>query len=113
MPIRPETFGYLPPPSNQQLEGQIQHALSQGWVPHLEFTDNPSSADFYWKNWRLTPARLDAVGKPQPITASQIVNHVDSCARRHPYAHIRFTAYNPKTRMTEMAFVCKTPQEGE
>lgn len=113
MPLRPETYGYLPPLSNQQVEAQVQHALSMGYIPHVEYTEMANSAEFYWKNWQLKPMRLDPVGKPTPLTASQVLNHLESCGRRHPYATVRFAAYCPRTRTTEMAFVVKTPDEGQ
>ena len=113
MPLRPETYGYLPPLSNQQVETQVVHALKMGWIPHVEYTETPASAEFYWKNWPLKPARLDAVGKPLPLTAPQVLNHLESCGRRHPYASVRFAAYSPKTRSMEMAFVVKMAEEGQ
>ncbi|MFZ2586518.1 MAG: ribulose bisphosphate carboxylase small subunit [Alphaproteobacteria bacterium] len=112
MPLRPETFGYLPPLSAQQIEAQVQYALNHGWIPHVEFTETANSAEFYWKNWPLRPARVDTTGKGT-LTSSQIVNHLESCGRRHPYASVRFAAYNPKTRSTELAFVVKTAEEGQ
>ncbi|MCP5404735.1 MAG: ribulose bisphosphate carboxylase small subunit [Pseudomonadaceae bacterium] len=112
MPLRPETFGYLPPLSHQQMEAQVSHAMAQGWLPHVEFAENPNSADFYWQNWPLRPARIEAGGKAT-LTASHVVGQIESCARRHPYAYVRFAAYSPQSRLTELAFICTTPEEGQ
>ena len=112
MPIRFETFAFLPPLSNQQIEAQITKALNSGWVPHVEYAEQPNSADFFWRIWPLKPTRIEITGKGQ-LTSSQILNQIESCARRYPFNFVRFCAYSPQTRMTEMAFICKTPQEGQ
>lgn len=112
MPIRFETFGYLPPLSSHQIEAQVTYAMGKGWVPHVEFTESPNSAEFFWQNWPLRPARVDAAGKGG-LNPSQVVNQIENCARRHPYAYVRFAAYCPQSRLTELAFVCKTPEEGQ
>ena len=113
MSHRFETFAFLPPLSNAQIEAQLNHLLSQGWVPGLEFCEAPNSADFFWRQWPLQPVRIDAGGNAQPLNASQILNQLDTCTRRHPYAHIRLTGYNPQTRQIDMSFIVRTPQEGQ
>lgn len=108
-----ETFAFLPPLSNAQIEAQLAHLLAQGWVPGLEFAENPNTADFFWRQWPLQPARLDAAGRPQPLNASQILNQLETCARRHPYAVVRVTGYSPQSRQIEMSFIARTPAEGQ
>lgn len=112
--MRFETFAFLPPLSQTQMEAQIDHALKSGWAPIIEFAENPNSADFYWRQWPIVPAKINSTtGKPEAASAAHITNQLDSCARRNPYAFIRFSAYNPVTRQTASAFIAKTPQEGQ
>jgi ribulose bisphosphate carboxylase small subunit len=112
--MRFETFAFLPPLSQTQTEAQIAHALGSEWVPMIEFTENPNSADFYWRQWPIMPAKINAnTGKPEAASATHIANQIESCARRNPFAYIRFSAYSPTTRQTTLSFIAKTPQEGQ
>ena len=112
--MRFETFAFLPPMGPSQIEAQVAHALSHGWVPMIEFTENPNSADFYWRQWPIVATKVNTTtGKAEDASAAQITSQLDSCARRNPYAFIRFSAYNPATRQTAISFVAKTPQEGQ
>lgn len=112
--MRFETFAFLPPLSQTQIEAQALHALKQGWAPSIEFTENPNSADFYWRQWIIQPAKINATtGQPEALSATHLANQIESCARRHPYAFVRFSAYNPTTRQTALSFIAKTPQEGQ
>ena len=112
--MRFETFAFLPPLSQTQVESQILHTLQVGHLPCIEFAENPNSADFYWRQWPIPPAKINATsGQPEPLTATHIANQIESCARRHPFAFIRYSAYNPATRQTSLSFIAKTPQEGQ
>lgn len=112
--MRFETFAFLPPLGAAQIEAQITHALNQGWAPLIEFAENPNSADFYWRQWVIVPTKVNATtGKPEAATAGHIASQIESCARRNPYAFIRFSAYSPQTRQTALSFIAKTPQEGQ
>jgi ribulose-bisphosphate carboxylase small chain len=112
--MRFETFAFLPPLSQTQIEAQAIHALKKGYIPAIEFAENPNSADFYWRAWPIQPAKINAnTGRPEPLSGGQVANQIESCARRHPFAFVRFSAYNPVTRQTEVSFIAKTPQEGQ
>lgn len=112
--MRFETFSFLPPLSQTQVESQVNHVLKSNWVPMIEYAENPNSADFYWRQWPIVPTKINATtGKPEGTSAAHITAQIDSCARRNPYAFIRFSAYNPHTRQTALSFIAKTPQEGQ
>lgn len=112
--MRFETFAYLPPLSPQQVEAQILNALQKGWQGRIEFAENPNAADLYWKNWPIPPARINSTtNQPEPLTAGYVAGQIEACARRHPYAFVRFAAFSPATQHTECCFVARTPQEGQ
>jgi ribulose-bisphosphate carboxylase small chain len=112
--MRFETFAYLPPLSPQQIEAQILFALRSGWQIALEFAENPSSADLYWNSWAIPPVRINSsTGQPEPLTAGHVAAQVEACVRRHPYAHVRVSAFNPLSQQTELSFIARTPQEGQ
>ena len=110
--IRFETFATLPPLSPQQLEAQALYILQNNLIPQIEFAENPTSADMFWRMFPIQPARIQSDGSPAPTTASHLINVLETCARRHPYAYVKLSAYNPRTSQTQLAFIAKTPQEG-
>jgi ribulose-bisphosphate carboxylase small chain len=111
--MRFETFAYLPPLSPQQLEAQLLYALQQGWRVQLEFLEGPNSADLYWQTWIVPPARINSTtNQPEPLTAGYLAAQIEACARRHPYAHIRASAFNSASQQIELSFIARTPQEG-
>ncbi len=111
--MRFETFAYLPPLSPPQIEAQILHALQRGWHVTLEFAESPSSAEMFWKQWGIPPARINsATNQPEPLTAGYLAAQVEACVRRHPYAFVRVNAFNALNQLTELSFIARTPQEG-
>jgi ribulose-bisphosphate carboxylase small chain len=111
--MRFETFTFLPPLSPQQIEAQVLHSLQRKWVPNIEFAENPGTADFYWRQWPIPTVKVNSsTNRAETPTAGHIAAQLEACARRHPFAYVRFTAYNPATRQTEASFITRTPQEG-
>lgn len=113
MTQRFETFAFLPPLSNAQIEAQAHTLLANSWLPAVEFAEGPSHADFYWRQWPIQGTRFGPEGQAQPLSAGQLLAQIEACARRHPYAFVRLVGYSPAGRQTEMAFIAKTPQEGQ
>jgi ribulose-bisphosphate carboxylase small chain len=112
--MRFETFSFLPPLSPAQIEAQALFALKQHWKPSIEFAESPSSADFYWRQWPIPPQKINSsTGQPEPLTAGHLSQQIEACARRHPYAFVRFSAYSPQQRSVALSFIAKTPQEGQ
>lgn len=110
--MRFETFAFLPPLAPEQLEAQCLYLLASKLVPQIEYAENPTSADMFWRLWPIQPARIRPDGTPEPHTASHLHNVLETCARRHPYAYVRLTGYNPASQQTEVSFIAKSPQEG-
>lgn len=114
MTQRFETFAALPPLSNAQIMAQASYLLTEGMVVSVDFAENPSTADFYWQPWPLDGAiKRDATGQAKPFSAEAITAQLDACASRHPYAFVRLSGYCPRTRNTALAFIAKTPLEGQ
>ena len=112
--MRFETFAFLPPLSPTQIEAQAAYMLKQGLVPAVEHTENPSHADIYWRQWPIMPAKINSTtNQPEPLTPSHLLNQLEACARRHPYAFIKLSGYCPRSRMVTVSFVARTPQEGQ
>jgi ribulose-bisphosphate carboxylase small chain len=107
-----ETFSFLPPLAPSQQDAQLSLALTKGWLPQIEYQENPTHADVYWRVWPIPPQRRAVDGTPEPLSSAHVLAHLEACARRHPYATVRLTAYDPTTRHTRLSFIAKTPQEG-
>ena len=105
-----ETFAYLPPLSPAQTQSLIDGLLTSGHVPVIEFSENPERQDIYWQEWPLvTPRANQHRAKPEELNASLVMMQIDSCARRHPYAYIRFSAFDTGRNQFASAFIVKTP----
>jgi len=63
MRITQGTFSYLPDLTDEEISGQIQYALDNGWPLSVEFTDDPHPRNSYWDMWGLPMFDLhDAAG---------------------------------------------------
>ena len=112
MPVRFETFAYLPPFSPQQAEAQVEYLLSKGCIPQIEYHENPTTADFFWDIWPLPHSRVDTETGRVKISAAQVAAQIEACARRNPFAYVAVAGYHPGTRQTLLRFVARGPQEG-
>ncbi len=111
--MRFETFAFLPPLSPQQVEAQLIYALQQGWLLTLDYIEAPYQSGWYWFPWAIPPARINsATNQSEPLTAGHVTAQIEACARRHPFAFIRLSAFNAKTQQTDLSFIARTPQEG-
>ncbi len=104
MPTRFETFSFLPPMTTTQVTTHIEHMMAAEYHITIEFAENPSYEDLYWKNWPLP------VG-PKP-TPQWFASQINTCGRANPYAYIRLCAYDPTSQRTVRSFIVKTPMEG-
>jgi len=46
-------FSFLPDLTNEQIEKQINYAMSFGWAMNVEWTDDPHPRNSYWELWGL------------------------------------------------------------
>lgn len=105
-----ETFAYLPPLSPAQAQAQINGLLNTGCVPVIEFSENPTNEQVYWQEWPLvTPRANQQRAKAEDLNASLVMMQVDACARRHPFAYIKFSAYSTQKQQFTSSFIVKVP----
>ena len=108
-----ETFSFLPPLSQAQIQAQARDLLKRRYVPTLEFSENPSSADIYWDIWPIIPPKgqTDHNITAKDINASLLMMQIEACSNRHPYAHIRLSGYDTNRHKNAVSFIVKTPVE--
>ena len=48
-----ETFGFLPPMTQDEIYDQIAYIIAQGWSPLIEHVHPSNSMATYWSYWKL------------------------------------------------------------
>jgi len=48
-----ETFGFLPPMTQDEIYDQIAYIIAQGWSPLIEHVHPSRSMATYWSYWKL------------------------------------------------------------
>ena len=48
-----ETFGFLPPMTQDEIYDQIAYIIAQGWSPLVEHVHPSNSMATYWSYWKL------------------------------------------------------------
>ena len=46
-------FSFLPDLTNEQIEKQVNYAMTKGWAMNVEWTDDPHPRNSYWELWGL------------------------------------------------------------
>jgi ribulose-bisphosphate carboxylase small chain len=101
--MKTETFSYLPPLSGEQVTGQIQYFIRQGWIAGIEFSEQPDARTAFWHWWKLP-----MFGFQSP---EEVLTEIQACQAAHPDSYIRLTAYDSQRQGQVMAFVVKQPAQ--
>ena len=107
MRVTQGTFSFLPDPTDEQIEAQIQYALRQGWAISVEHTDDPHPRNAYWEMWNLPLFDL------RPDQADVAMREVQACRECFPHHYVKVVAYDARyTRQTTaLAFIVNRPPE--
>ncbi len=92
-----ETFGFLPPMTQDEIYDQIAYIIAQGWSPVIEHTHPSRSMATYWSYWKLP-----FFGEKD---LSAIVNELEACHRAYPDHHVRLVGYDAYTQSQGACFV--------
>ncbi len=92
-----ETFGFLPPMSQDEIHEQIAYVLSQGWTPAIEHEDPSRASNHYWTMWKLP-----FFGE---TNLASVLNELEACHRSYPEHHVRLIGYDNYTQSQGLAFV--------
>lgn len=99
--MKSETFSYLPPMTDEQIENQIRFFLNNDWVIGVEFTRQLGASLGFWEWWKLPFFTLR--------TSADIMKEFDACRQAHLDCYIRITAYDAKEQKQTAAFVAYRP----
>jgi ribulose-bisphosphate carboxylase small chain len=92
-----ETFGFLPPMSQEEIYDQIAYVLAQGWTPAIEHAHPSDATSVYWTMWKLP-----FFGEQE---LSDVVAELEACHRSYPDHHVRLLGYDNYTQSQGLAFV--------
>lgn len=98
---RYETLSYLPPLTDQQIAKQVEYMINQGYIPAVEFEENPKPADHHWTMWKLPlfGAR----------TAQDVLNEVRECRGEYSNAYIRVIGFDNIKQCQMVSFIVHKP----
>lgn len=99
--VQQGTFAFLPPLTDDQVREQIQWALDQGYAIGIEYTDDPSPRNLYWKMWGLPMFDVQ-----DPAT---IMYEFQACRTAFPNSYIRINGYDPARQGQVLSFVAHWP----
>jgi len=99
--VKTETFSYLPPLTNEQIEKQIQFLLNNGWVVGIEYSNKPSPSLAFWDWWKLPLFNLR--------TTAEIMAEIEACIAEHPNSYVCITSYDTARQRQTMSFVVRRP----
>jgi ribulose-bisphosphate carboxylase small chain len=92
-----ETFGFLPPMTQEEIFDQIAYIIAQGWTPGIEHIHPSKSMNHYWTMWKLPFFGVTDL--------AQVVSELEACHRSYPDHHVRVTGYDNYTQSQDSCFV--------
>lgn len=98
---RYETLSYLPPLTDQQIAKQIQYMIDQGYIPAIEFEENPKPSDHHWTLWKLP---LFSAASPQDV-----LNEVRECRTEFSHCYIRVIGFDNIRQCQMVSFIVHKP----
>lgn len=98
---RYETLSYLPPLTDQQIAKQIDYMLDQGYIPAVEFEENPTPDLHHWTLWKLPLF--------QARTAQDVLNEVRECRSEYSNSYIRVVGFDNIKQCQTVSFIVYKP----
>ena len=92
-----ETFGFLPPMTQDEIYDQIAYIIAQGWSPVIEHVQPSGSMQTYWSYWKLP-----FFGEKD---LNLVVSELEACHRAYPDHHVRIVGYDAYTQSQGTCFV--------
>jgi len=101
---RYETLSYLPPLTDQQIVKQIEYMLDQGFIPAIEFEEEPKPTDHHWTLWKLPLF--------EARTSQDVLNEVRECRSEYPNYYIRVIGFDNIKQCQMVSFIVHKPGTG-
>ncbi|MGK7946963.1 MAG: ribulose bisphosphate carboxylase small subunit [Microcystaceae cyanobacterium] len=101
---RYETLSYLPPLTDQQIVKQVQYLLDQGFIPGVEFEENPLPDTHFWTMWKLTLFSASS--------SLEVLAEVRECRSVYPNSYIRVIGFDNIKQCQTVSFIVHKPNAG-
>ncbi len=98
---RYETLSYLPPLTDQQIAKQVEYILDQGFIPAIEFEENPQPSDYHWTLWKLPLF--------EARTSQDVLNEVRECRSEYPNCYVRVIGFDNIKQCQTVSFIVHKP----
>lgn len=99
--VQQGTFAFLPPLTDEEIRKQMQWILDQGYVVSVEYTDDPSPRNLFWRMWGLPMFGVR--------DAAAIWMEFESCRKAFPDQYIKINGYDPMRQGQAVSFVAHWP----
>ncbi|NJL83361.1 MAG: ribulose bisphosphate carboxylase small subunit [Chloroflexaceae bacterium] len=96
-----ETLSYLPPLTDQQIVKQIEYMIDQGYIPAIEFQEDPKPTDHHWTLWKLPLFSA--------TTAQDVLNEVRECRSEYSNSYIRVVGFDNIKQCQTVSFIVYKP----
>jgi ribulose-bisphosphate carboxylase small chain len=97
------TFSYLPDFTDEEIEAQVNYALSHDWPISIEYSDDPHPRNTYWEMW----------GVPlfEQRDTREIMSLLRSCREANPNCYVKLNAYDRSLgrQTTALSFIVHRP----
>lgn len=98
---RYETLSYMPPMSDQQIAKQIQYMIDQGFIPAVEFEEDPTPELHHWTLWKLPLFNASS--------AQEVLNEVRECRSEYSNSYIRVVGFDNIKQCQTVSFIVYKP----
>lgn len=98
---RYETLSFLPPLTDQQIARQIEYMIDQGFIPAIEFEENPQPEDHHWTLWKLPLF--------EARSSQEVLNEVRECRSEYPSYYIRVIGFDNIKQCQMVSFIVHKP----
>nr|YP_009296997.1 ribulose-1,5-bisphosphate carboxylase/oxygenase small subunit [Ceramium japonicum]AOM66340.1 ribulose-1,5-bisphosphate carboxylase/oxygenase small subunit [Ceramium japonicum] len=80
------TFSFLPDLTDEQINKQIEYAVSQKWAINIEYTEDPHPRNNYWELWGLP---LFDIGDPK-----EVMYEIKNCCKQNSSVYVKVNAFD-------------------
>jgi ribulose-bisphosphate carboxylase small chain len=98
------TFSHLPPMTADQIAGQVEYILAQGWTCSVEHVEPSRASATYWYMWKLPFFGA--------TDAAVVLAEVDACRAANPGDHVRLVGYDRAKQTQGLAVVVHRGEGG-
>ncbi len=107
MRITQGQFSFLDDLSDEEIEAQINYALSHQWAIMVEYTDDPHPRNSFWDMWKQPEFDLE------PGEAHVAMRDVKACREAYPNHYVKVVAYDSSLgrQTSAMSFMVNRPSE--